>query len=137
MVNEKDSKLGGTRYVSGAIASILLTPLLIGLLVTITSGEIMALPVFMFFGFVYAAPFGLIGALLYMLVEYVTPGRWWHAALIGFGLMAASLAYISGQIWPESISDWRFAGIMCAIAVMGATIFWYFAQPRNATAAQR
>ena len=131
MMNKETKKPNQTRYVNGAIASILLTPLVLGLVSALMAGELMAIPVFMFFGAVYAAPLGLLGTLLYMLVEYVTPGRWWHAALIGAGLMAASLALISGQYWPETISDWRFLGILCTIAVIGATIFWYFARPRK------
>ena len=130
-MTEGTSKRGKTRYVTGAIASILLTPLLVGVLFAIMSGEILTVPVFLFFGSIYAVPFGLIGTFLYMLIEYVTPGRWWHAALIGVGLMAGSLALTSEQIWPETIADWRFLGIMCAIAVMAATIFWYFARPRK------
>ena len=130
-MNRKVKKPNQTRYVSGAIASILLTPLLLGIAIAFMVGEMMTVPIFIFFGAIYAAPLGLLGTLLYMLVEYVTPGRWWHAALIGTGLMAGSLALISQQIWPETIADWRFLGIMCAIAMMGATIFWYFSQPKK------
>lgn len=132
-MNKKDE----TRYVRGAVISIFLTPFLIYILMFIVDGHVLGAPITILLGAslissAYAAPFILVGALIYMLVERFTTAKWWHAALIGAGLMATFFAIISQQLLPESSNQWHILGIMCAMGILGATIFWYFARPRKA-----
>lgn len=130
--NEEAINAGCGRYIIGAIAAIIFTPALVGILLSLGLGEIAALPASIAFGAIFAAPFVVTGGLIYAFIERLTPGRWWHAVLIGLLLMTLFLLYIephpfslnSDQIWTLSA--------MAMVAVTGATIFWYFSRPQKA-----
>ena len=125
---------GCARYAVAAIATILLTPTIVGIVLALAVADPTALFAAIFFGAIVATPLVLIGAGLHAALARRVQLRWWHSALAGFMLMLVIVALLTAPTWTAPEDGYWSVVMFLGLGAIGGLIFHYFVTPRKAKA---
>lgn len=130
---------GCARYVIGIAATAFYTPLIIGIGLAIFSGEVLAVPVILLYGVIVTIPFAIVGSIVYAVIDRFTAVLWWHAVLVGSGIILCAALFLSGFKLPSSSDDYWILAIFLTIGSFGALIFHHCVRPNKSspTAAEK